>query len=217
MTVRVMLVDDHAIVRGAIAKMLEVGTSWNVMAQLHSGADLLRRLEVEQPDVVVLDMNMPGKSGPELIEELRQVHPAVAVVVLSMTDSEPLVRRALLAGAQAYVLKASDFHVLVTAIQAVMRGQTFVDPALVVSLLQGSRTEVPGKHEPAQALSRREIQVLDLFVKGMTPTEIADRLFVSVKTVSTHKTNIMKKLRLTSTMQMLQYAIRHDLVEPNSR
>lgn len=214
MPVRLMLVDDHAIVRSAIAQMLESMTDWVLLAQLENGDALIRRLEVEQPEVVVLDMNMPGLAGPELIERLTRSYPSIAVVVLSMVDSESLVRRALAAGACAYVLKASDFQVLKTAVEAVMRGQTFVDPALVASLLVPRATPGQAQPHPETVLSRREMQVLELLLTGCTPSEIADQLFVSIKTVSTHKSNIMDKLGLNNTMELFRYAASHGIMPP---
>lgn len=216
MPARLMLVDDHAIVRSAIAQMLESMTDWVLMAQLESGDALIRRLEVEQPEVVVLDMNMPGLAGPELIERLTHSYPSMAVVVLSMLDSESLVRRALTAGARAYVLKASDFQVLKAAVEAVMRGQTFVDPALVASLLVPRPNSGATPTHPKAVLSRREMQVLELMLQGRTPSEIADQLFVSIKTVSTHKSNIMDKLGLNNTMELFRYAASHGIMPPSS-
>lgn len=211
MTLKLILVDDHAIVRHAIAEMIRTHTTWTVMDQLDSGPALLRRLEVEQPDVVVLDMHMPGLSGPELIERLQRDHPDIAVVVLSMAEEQSLVRRTLAVGARAYVLKASDFQVLATAIDAVIRGQTFVDPALVTTLLNPIHPADHGSPHPKEVLSRREMQVFELLAQGLSPTEIADQLFVSIKTVSTHKSNLMQKLGLNNALDLFHYARRHGL------
>jgi len=210
MMLRLILVDDHAIVRHAIAQMIESLTPWTILAQCHDAPSLLRALEVEHPDVIVLDMNMPGMHGLDLIEHLRSHCPGVAIVVLSMVDSEPIVRRALSSGARGYVLKASDFQVLKTAIESVGRGQSYVDPALVVPLLSPSS---PGTAtSPATLLSRRELQVLELLAQGLSVTDIADKLFVSIKTISTHKSNIMHKLQLPNTMALFQYAASHGLL-----
>ena len=209
MSLRLMLVDDHAIVRHAIVEMIRTHTAWTVVAEFEDGAALLRRLATEQPDVVVLDLHMPGVSGPELIERLQQDHPTIAIVVLSMADEASLVRRTLTAGARAYVLKASDFQVLSSAIEAVNRGQTFVDPALLTTLLRPIEPSQPGDPHPADVLSRREMQVFELLAQGLSPTDIADRLFVSIKTVSTHKANLMQKLGLHTALDLFQYARRH--------
>ncbi|MCD8514776.1 MAG: response regulator transcription factor [Burkholderiaceae bacterium] len=138
-------------------------------------------------------------------------HPAMAVVVLTMADAQALVRRALAVGAKGYVLKASDFQVLATAIETVSRGQTFVDPALVATLLNPPSTTENADPHPEDVLSRREMQVFELLLQGLPATEIADQLFVSIKTVSTHKTNIMQKLGLESSLDLFRYASRHGL------
>lgn len=212
-TISLMLVDDHAIVRDAISQMIQSATPWRVLAQLESGSALLRRLEVEQPDLIVLDINMPGISGQELIGRLRISYPEVRVVVLSMDDTEQVVRRVLAAGASAYVLKASDLKVLISAIEAAHKGQSFVDPALIGPLLNSSVGKEPSTDHPSKLLSRREMQVLELILEGLALTTIADRLYVSIKTVSTHKSNIMEKLGLATTMELFQYATKHDLMQ----
>lgn len=212
MTITLMLVDDHAIVRDAISQMIQSATSWKVLAQLEGGPALLRRLEVERPDLIVLDINMPGITGEELVGHLRTRYPEIRVVVLSMDDTEQVVRRVLSAGASAYVLKASDLKVLISAVEAAHKGQTFVDPALIVPLLNGIGHTEPSTDHPSTLLSRREMQVFELMLEGLALTTIADRLYVSIKTVSTHKSNIMQKLGLATTLDLFQYATKHGLV-----
>ncbi|MCU0931260.1 MAG: response regulator transcription factor [Serpentinimonas sp.] len=209
----IILVDDHTMVRRAMSQLLESETECRILAAVKNGDELFEQMERVTPTVVLLDLNLPGMPGMQVLENVRKRYPLVFVVILSMLDDAPIVARALQAGARGYVFKASDFTTLKAALTAVTNGQTFVDPKLVqIMLAKASEPPLVRPQEPHQLLSRRERQVFDLLLAGMTPTHIANKLFVSVKTVSTHKRHIMEKLALNSLVELFLYASNHNLM-----
>jgi DNA-binding NarL/FixJ family response regulator len=204
--IRVLLADDHKIVRDGLRRILEATSDLQVADEAADGDEVVRLVKAADYDVALIDMSMPGLAGPALVRRLKDEKPKLRVLVLSMHAEAQYAARVLRAGASGYVNKDSAAELLVGAIRKVAAGGLHIGEAAAATLLAGGR----GGHE---ALSDREFEVLRLLVEGLGPTEIGARLHLSVKTVSTHKTRILEKLKLGSTAELVRYAIEHKLVE----
>lgn len=203
---KVIIADDHPVVRQGLRQMLAVEQDLQVVGEARNGqevVDLSRRIPWE---VAVLDYNMPGKNGLELIKELRQRYPGRAVLILSMYPEDRYAVRALKAGASGYLTKDSASEQLVSALRKIAAGGVHISDAAAASLLSATQPE-------HGSLSDREFEVLRLLVEGLGPTDIGERLHLSVKTVSTHKARILEKLGLDSTADLVRYAMEHKLFQ----
>jgi DNA-binding NarL/FixJ family response regulator len=202
---RIVLADDHKIVRDGLKRILEATTDLQVGAEAADGDELLRLIKANDYDVAVIDMSMPGLAGIDLIKRLKREKPALRVLVLSMHGESQYAARALKAGASGYLNKDSAAEQLVGAIRKIAAGGVHIGEAAAASLVASDKS-------PHETLSDREFEVLRLLVEGLGPTEIGERLHLSVKTVSTHKTRILEKLKLGSTAELVRYALEHKLV-----
>jgi DNA-binding NarL/FixJ family response regulator len=209
--IRVLLADDHAIVRTGLKEILADTGDIAVTDEAGNGHDVIARLRAAEHDVLVMDMSMPGRSGIELIKQVRKEKPKLKVLVLSMHSEEQYAVRALKAGASGYLTKDSAAEQLVAAIRRVAAGGAYVSPETAQRLaLDFDR---PADAPPHTLLSDREFQVFQAIARGRTVTEIAGDLSLSVKTVSTHKTRIMEKMNLANPSELIQYAIHHGLMD----
>lgn len=209
--IRVLLADDHAIVRDGIKQILADTGDLTVAGEATNGNEVLEKVRTGQWDVLVLDISMPGKSGLELIKQLKGEAPRLPILVLSMHHEEQYAMRALRAGAAGYLTKESDADLLVSVIRKVARGGVFLSPSMAEQM---ARELIPGGEAlPHTLLSDREYQVFRMIVAGTPVTEIADKLALSVKTVSTHKTRIMQKMNMSNHTELIRYAIRHHLLD----
>jgi len=206
--IRLLVADDHEIVRSGLVQLLAARADLAVTAETSTAADTLARARAPDIDLVLLDLNMPGASGVPLIEALRQARPELPIVVLSMHSDGQIVSRALRAGAAGYVAKGSGIAVLTEAIARVAAGGRYIDPALVECVVFDQASMPMPLHE---TLSARETQVLSMIVAGLRLGEIADRLHVSAKTISTHKTRLMQKLRIDNNADLVRYAVNNGL------
>jgi DNA-binding NarL/FixJ family response regulator len=204
--IRVLLADDHKIVRDGLKGILSATTDLEVAAEAADGDELLRLVKAGDYDVAVVDMSMPGLAGVALVKRLKDEKPKLRVLVLSMHGEAQYAARVLKAGASGYLNKDSAAEALVGAIRKIAAGGVHIGEAAAASLLQAGGAG----HD---ALSDREFEVLRLLVDGLGPTEIGERLHLSVKTVSTHKTRILEKLNVKSTAELVRYAIEHKLVD----
>ncbi|RBB31516.1 DNA-binding response regulator [Burkholderia reimsis] len=206
--IRTLIADDHAIVRSGIHQVLATTSDIQVVAEAAQGGEVLEMLRTLSVNVVLLDMTMPGLSGIDLIRRVREEHPALPMLILSIHNDPQTVSRALRAGATGYVTKDSDPDVLLAAIRKLSRGGRFIDPLLVDAVVFDV-----GELEPTaeDVLSSRELQVLKRLVTGKTVNEIASEFSLSAKTISTHKARLMQKLSITNNAELVRYAIRHDL------
>ncbi len=203
--IRVLIADDHSIVRDGLKRILAATADLQVTGEAASGDAALALVKANDYDVVMLDMSMPGLSGLDLIKRLKVEKPKLRILVLSMHGEQQYAARALKAGAAGYLNKDSASDQLLGVLRKIAGGGVHIGEAAAAGLLQAS-----GK--PAhQALSDREFEVLRLLVEGLGPTEIGERLHLSVKTVSTHKTRILEKLGLSSTAELVRYAIENKL------
>jgi len=207
--IRVLVADDHQLVRDGLKQLLIAASGIEVVAEAANGEEALAAARQAAPDVALLDMSMPGLSGIDLIKRLRAAHPAVRILVLSMHGERQYAARALKAGASGYLTKDSASEQLVSALRKVAAGGIYMTDAAAVSLVGGAAGDAPA-HE---RLSDREFEILRLLAAGESPTGIAERLHLSVKTVSTHKAHILEKMRLENTADLVQYALQNGLLE----
>lgn len=207
---RILIADDHAIVREGLKRVLE-GTApgWTV-TEAGSGFQALERLRAQCFDLAIFDLTMPGMSGLDLVKRVRNEWPRLPLLMLSMHAEEQYALRAFKAGANGYLTKDAATTELADAVRKVASGGAYVSPGLAERMVQHlNGAMAPPRHE---GLTDRELDVLRRLVAGQRPTEIADALHLSVKTVSSHKTRIMEKLQLTSTAALVRYGIEHGLV-----
>jgi two-component system, NarL family, response regulator NreC len=204
--IRIVLADDHSVVRAGLRALIEAQPDMEVVGEAGEGGAVLAQVEASLPDLVVMDLSMPGLNGLEAAAQLREAHAALPVLVLSVHEDVMYLQRALAAGATGYVLKRSAAESLISAIRAVGQGEVYLDPALGATLAErvvGGGGRTPGT--PA-ALSEREGGVLRLIAQGYSNKEIAARLDLSVKTVETYKARAMEKLSLGSRVDIVRYA-----------
>jgi two-component system response regulator NreC len=206
----IVIADDHAVVRSGLRMLLDAEPGLEVVAEAGTVPDALRLVRAHRPTVAVLDLNMPGGSGLEAIPELRASTPETAIVVLTMQDDPAFAREALQNGALGFVLKEAADEELLQAVHLAVRGETYLNPRL------GARLAVqpPAPTGPPDDLTDREVEILRLIALGHTNTEIAGRLYLSVRTVETHRAHIQQKLRRTTRAELVRYALDHGLLEP---
>lgn len=209
--IRILIADDHTILRDGLKQILSECHDMVVAGEADNGNDALKKIREEEWNVVVLDMSMPGKSGIELIKQIKSEKPKLPILILSMHKEDVYAVRTLKAGASGYLSKDSASAQLVTAIRKVASGGSFITPEVAEKLAYGLR---PMSDAPAHTqLSDREYQVFMMLVQGKGLTEIADELHLSVKTVSTHKTRIMEKMNADNLSVLIKYAIKHGLLD----
>lgn len=209
--IRILIVDDHAILRAGLKHILSESPDILVAGEADNGIEALAKVRAEKWDVVVLDMTMPGKSGIELIKQLKAERPKLPILVLSMHKEDIYAVRTLKAGASGYLCKDNAAPLLEQAIRKVASGGLFINPAVVEYLAAGMLAHGDGA-PPHTRLSDREYQVFQHIVAGKGLTDISHELNLSVKTVSSYKTRVMEKMGLTSTAELVRYAVRHDLI-----
>jgi len=207
---RVFLADDHSIIRDGLKQIMAETDDLSVVGEAANGIELLSRLQSMECDVLVLDISMPGKSGLELIKLVHRDCPRLPILILSMHHED---QYALRAGAAGYLTKESDAELLVAAIRKVAAGGIQISPH--VAELMARRIGMDSAAQPHTLLSNREYQVFEMLVAGQGLTEIGLALSLSVKTVSTHKTRILQKMELTTTSDLVRYAIAHGLSSPH--
>ena len=211
MTTRILLADDHPVLRSGLRVLLAADPDLEVVGEAGTGEETLRLAEELHPDVVLLDIGMPGESGIETVRRLKEKLPALKVLFLTMHEEEGMLLEALNAGGDGYVIKRADQPEIIQAIRVVRRGDVYVHPAMTRALLsQPETTERPP--EPVEPLTRREIDVLRLLARGNTNRQIAELLTLSIRTIESHRANLMGKLGLTSRVELVTYAEEDELL-----
>jgi two-component system, NarL family, response regulator NreC len=205
-TTSVLLVDDHALMRAGIRRLLEREGDFVVVGESGSAEDAVVKARAHQPGLVLLDLVLPRRGGAEAIADIHKVSPDSKVLIVSSQASPSAVRAALTAGASGYVPKRAAETELVTAIRAVIAGRGYVDPDL------GAKLVVPVDEPGVSPLSERERDVLYFLALGLTNQEIGKRLFISVRTVDTHRAHIMQKLRLNTRAELVLFALAHGVI-----
>ena len=206
---RVVLADDHAIVREGLKRILEGQEGIEIAGEATNGHEALERVRAGGFDILLLDLSMPGKSGIELIKQVKDESPKLRVLVLTMHEEDQYAVRAIRAGASGYLTKESAPGQLVLAIRRLAEGRLYISPNVAEHLaldVQPRGDEAPHRH-----LSDREFEVFQLLVHGRSVSEIAAQLHLSVKTVSTHKTRILQKMNASSVADLVRYAVHHRL------
>ena len=212
MTIRVILADDHRILREGLKTMLETQPDVEVIGEAENGRDARDLAGELAPDIVIMDIGMPGLNGVEATRQIVSRFPGVRVLALSMHSDKRFVSEVLRAGACGYLLKDSAFEELARALEAVARGQTYLSPAISGLVIDGfvsrSRSD---SHGAADLLTPREREVLQLIAEGASTKDVANHLHISAKTASTHRQHIMGKLDMHSVSELTKYAIREGL------
>ena len=209
--IRVLIVDDHTILREGIRSLLEREPDIEVVGEAADGEEAVAKADQLQPDVVLMDIGMPRLNGIEATRRIKQAHPAIKVLILSMHDDEEYVRSLMRAGASGFVLKRSAATDLVVALRAAHQGHTVLAPELArMAFGTGGEASAASGYD---GLTEREIEVLRLIAEGLSNQEIAERLVISIKTVQAHRANIMEKLDLHDAVELTKYAIRKGLIQ----
>ena len=206
---KVMLVDDHPVVRQGLARLINDEPDLRVCGEADNAEDALVIVARENPNVAVVDISMKGADGIELIKRLRTISPAMPTLVLSMHDEALYAERVLRAGGKGYVTKQEAPENVMIAIRRVLSGEVYVSDRIAARLLKAVTGDKPEGQSPLDRLSDRELQVFRLIGGGMSVREIADSLFLSVKTVETHREHIKDKLSLKSAAELLRYAVQY--------
>jgi two-component system response regulator NreC len=212
-TIRVLVVDDHAVVRSGLRRVLDAEPDIETVSEAPNADRAVFEAMEHRPDVVLLDVMMPGKSGIDGLPAVLQAVPETKVLVLSMQDDPRYVREAFDAGAKGYVLKEAADAEVVSAVRAVAAGERYLHPALGARLVAAEAEE--RKRAASDPLSDREREVLRLLALGHTNQEIAKMLYISVRTAETHRAHIMQKLGLTSRAELVRHALSEGLLEEN--
>ena len=213
--IRVLLADDHTLVRAGFRRLIQDLPAIEVVAEAESGHEALRLVQEHQPDVILLDIAMPGLNGLEVAARLAEEFPRVRVLILSMHLNEEYVWQALRAGASGYLLKDSGDSELEIAIRAVARGETYLSPPVSKQVISDYMLRAGSEPSSLDRLTPRQREVLQLIAEGHSTKEIAFTLKVSVKTVESHRTELMERLNIHDVAGLVRYAIRVRLVSPD--
>lgn len=214
MTIRILLTDDHAVLRAGLRALLNAEADMEVVGEAGDGHTCIRVAAQLKPDVILLDLNMPHCNGLEALAQLRQQTPDSRVLILTMHDDAQYLRQALAAGSAGYILKQAADTELLSAIRTVYNGGVFLHPAHTKVLLEDTLGQTPAPADNALAqLSEREQEVLRLIALGHSNKEIANMLYLSVKTVETYKARLMEKLALRTRAALVRFALKHGLLD----
>ncbi len=213
--IRIVVADDHTLIRQGIVGLLNAQADMQVVREVGSGQEAVQAAIEATPDVLLMDITMPGLNGLDATREIRRRAPGVSVLILTMHDREDYLFQALRAGAAGYVLKGADIQELLSAIRSVRRGDVYLYPTVTKKLLADYLRRVDSGQEPEgyDGLTEREREVLRLIAQGMTTAEIAQALCLSPHTVETHRDHIMDKLNLHRKAELIKYALRKGLID----
>ncbi|WP_436854558.1 nitrate respiration regulation response regulator NreC [Staphylococcus caeli] len=215
---KIVIADDHAVVRTGFSMILNYQEDMEVVGTAADGVEAYQKVMKYKPDVLIMDLSMPpGESGLIATSKISESFPETKILILTMYDDEEYLFHVLRNGAKGYILKNSPDEQLLLAIRTVFKGETYVDMKLTTSLVNEfvnhSVDDARSTSDPFKILSKREIEILPLIAKGYGNKEIAEKLFVSVKTVEAHKTHIMQKLELKSKPELVEYAMKKKLID----
>ena len=213
-TLRILIADDHEMVRQGLRRVIEEQEGWSVCAEANTGREAVEKAKQLRPEIVITDFSMPDLNGLEATRQIRAALPRTEVLILTMHDSEQLVREVLAAGARGYILKTDAGHSLVAAVNALAQHKPYFTSKVSELVLEGFlNPQNPLADEGAGRLTPREREIVQLLAEGKSNKEVAAPLGISVKTAETHRTNIMRKLKLHSMSELVRYAIREKIVE----
>jgi len=216
MSIRILVADDHEIVRRGLRALLDAQPEWEVVGEAVSGREAVEKARQLTPDVAIIDVGMPELNGLEATRQILKALPQTEILILTMHESEQIVREVLDAGARGYVLKSDAGKDLVAAVEALCQHRTFfsskISEMLLRSYIRPTRSEQP--ETTRGRLTAREREIVQLLAEGKSNKEVANALNISIKTAETHRTNIMNKLDLRSITELVRYAVRNNIVEP---
>ncbi|WP_412518172.1 nitrate respiration regulation response regulator NreC [Staphylococcus simulans] len=215
---RIVIADDHAVVRTGFSMILNFQEDMEVVDTAAEGVEAYQKVMQHRPDVLIMDLSMPpGESGLIATSKIMESFPETKILILTMYDDDEYLFHVLRNGAKGYILKNAPDEQLISAVRTVYRGDTYIDPKMTTSLVNEfvNHSEKDGKNtnDPFRILSKRELEVLPLIAKGYGNKDIAEKLFISVKTVEAHKTHIMQKLELKSKPELVEYALKKKLLD----
>ncbi len=210
--IKILIVDDHKLVRSGVRSLIEKESAFTVIGEAWDGRKAVELVSELQPDVVIMDISMPKLNGIEAISEIYRLKSPPKVIALSMHIQNKIVADALDAGAKGYLIKDCAESELIEAIYKVWKGFTYLSPQITGAIVQGYTRKSSASHQPVSELSEREKEVLQLFVEGSSIKEIAKQLYISPKTVESHKANIMEKLGTRNLVEMVKYALKEGLI-----
>ncbi len=211
--IRVLIADDHAIVRTGLRALIHSEPSMELVGEATGGYETIELVEKSQPNVLVLDLSMPDLDGIAVTKKIAPQFPDLRILILTLHEDEALLRAALKSGASGYILKRAAEAELVSAIHTILRGDLYVDPSMVRVLLKDEVAPVVTTSKSTEALTPREIEVLKLIVQGYTNRQIGEELCISVRTAESHRANLSEKLGLHSRVELVRYAREHGLIE----
>jgi len=211
--VRIMVVDDHSLVREGIIALLTMQDDFDVVGEASDGREAIKAATKLRPDIILMDISMPGLGGMEATLEIRKDLPETRILVLSQYDDMEYVNRFLKAGVSGYVLKSAGGAELIAAVKAVSRGASYLDPSVAQRVIQGFVGQREDVEDPYDLLTDREKQVLKLIAEGFTHKEVAGQLNISGKTVVAHQSNISEKLGLHSKAELMKFAIGRGIIK----
>jgi DNA-binding NarL/FixJ family response regulator len=216
--ISILIADDHALIRSGITQLLQSFKDLVIVGEAEDGDEAVEMTETLKPDVVMIDITMPRMNGIEATKIIRERFPKTRVLVLTMHESDEYIFHILKSGAGGYMLKNSGKDELAAAVRAVAKGEKVFSPRVSEIMVEGYLKKADGETRPSPKtdipLTKREKEILSLVAEGMTNQEIADRLFISPRTVDTHRTNMMQKLDIHDVATLVRYAVEHGLVSP---
>jgi DNA-binding NarL/FixJ family response regulator len=214
-SIKIILTEDHQLLRDGI-KALIASDNIEIIGEASTGTSLWKLMEIKQPDIILMDISLPDISGIELTRTLSERFPEVKVLILSMFTDESFINQAIKAGAKGYLHKNTTREEMLVAIDTVYSGSEFysdnISKIILKSFIDKAKKNGEEIYNPHEILSKREIEILKMFAEGFINKEIADRLFISIRTVESHKNHIMQKLNLKTQVELVKYAIRHNLI-----
>ena len=213
MAIRVLIADDHGVLRAGLRALLNSEQEMEVVGEAADAEQTLRLAEELHPDVVLMDLNMPKGGGIHATQQLKELLPEVKVLILTVHEDNSILREAIQCGAAGYILKRAVESELINAIQAVARGELYIHPAMTRALIDNSPTESLPDQTRAATLTQREYEVLRLIAQGNSNRQVASLLTISVRTVESHRANLMEKLNLTCRVELVRYASQHGMLE----
>lgn len=210
--INIVLADDHQLILDGLVSLLKTRDNIAVTGIANNGREVLQLLKVVQPDIVLMDIDMPVMNGIDALREIKKNYPDTRVIILSMHEESGMIKNLMAMGASGYLLKSCSQEELLGAISTVDQGQPYFSAGVTLSLLNGQTTQAPPSGTPAEMLTERETEVMKLIAEGFSNKEIGEKLFISHRTVDTHRTNLMKKLNTTNIAGVISYAIKNHFV-----
>lgn len=212
--IKVLLADDHPVFRSGLKSVIQADDRLQIIAEVSNGKDAVIESKLKNPDIVIMDINMPGIDGIEATKQIKEINSRIKVLILTMYSDEAYLKEGLKAGASGYVLKKAVDTELLSAINIILNDENYIYPTLIPSLYSTNSNNVENdKDFPDDLLSKREKEVLKYIALGYTHQEIADTLFISIKTVDTYKARIMDKLNVKKRSDLVRYALKNNLID----